>query len=332
MSERLGAGEAGMAEDSVRVRVSVVLPTRNRFNQLRRALASLEQQTYRHFETWVVDDASADETADLLRTENLRRCFPGLSRLFVLTNDQPCGAAASRNRALRKARGEYIAFLDDDDAWLPEYLEWQVACLDARPEAVSSCANCERVEGDGGVRVPDVEPLLDYPSQLVHLLTEAFVHSMSVFVCRRTAVESVGLMNEKLSIVHDLEWYARLMLNGGSIVTADGPPLVRRSGPGGLVTAHRDWYLEERHVIDSVSCMDRTVAGEQRKILAYRSLFFARTALRRGDYAFAARRAIESLLRAPARTLKIAIRRILRNRRLARAAAGSQLEDNVGHD
>lgn len=305
----LSAGRRPVSDPEQPFRVSVVLPTRNRLDSLRQALASLARQSYRNFEVWLVNDASSDDTDTFVRAGNLQRAYPGIPSIHVLTNATPRGAAASRNRALRRSAGEYIAFLDDDDEWLPDYLERQVAGLDAHPEALAAFANHVELGDDGVLRVPDVQPLFDYPSPLVRLLTEAFVHSMSVVVCRRCAVDSVGLMDAALAIVHDWEWYARLLLAGGAILELGGPALVRRKGPGGLVTDHREWYREERRVIDALSRQDPVVARSRQQILAYRSLFFARTAVRRGDHAYAARRLAESFARAPVRALRIASRR-----------------------
>lgn len=281
---------------------------------------------------WLVDDASDDDTAAFVRAENLQRVYPGIPSIQVLTNDAPLGAAASRNRVLRESAGEYIAFLDDDDEWLPDYLERQLACLDAHPEAVAVFADYVQVGEDGVLRNADVHPLFGYPSPLVRLLTEAFVHSMSVFVCRRCVVDSVGLMNATYRIVHDWEWYARLLLTGRTILALGGPPLVRRKGPGGLVMAHREWYREECRVIDALSLQDREVARSRRQILAYRSLYFARTALRRGDYAYAARRLAESFARAPVRALRIASRRLARNRSARATVYEVAVRGRVSHD
>src|SRR5258708_39463015 len=107
-------------------RVSVVIPTRDRREALARALASVEAQSFRDFEVVVVDDASVDGTAAWLRER-----WPAVS---VTEVSHPTGAAAARNRGVRHAQGEILAFLDDDDVWCPSYLEVQVAQFEAHPE------------------------------------------------------------------------------------------------------------------------------------------------------------------------------------------------------
>jgi glycosyltransferase involved in cell wall biosynthesis len=104
--------------------VSVVLPTRDRAESLGRAIESVLSQTYRPLELLVVDDGSVDGTAQVLAG------FEG--RVTVLHQDG-AGPYVARNLALAHARGELVAFMDSDDAWLPHRLASQVPLL-ARPD------------------------------------------------------------------------------------------------------------------------------------------------------------------------------------------------------
>lgn len=102
------------------VRVSIIIPTHNRAAMLSRALRSALQQTVPPFEVIVVDDASSDETPAVLHAlanTNVR----------YLRHEKPLGGSAARNTGIHAARGEWIAFLDDDDEWVPEKLERQLA-------------------------------------------------------------------------------------------------------------------------------------------------------------------------------------------------------------
>lgn len=103
--------------------VSVIIPTHNRAVLLERALKSVRAQTYRHHEVIVIDDASADATPEVVRN------FTGL-RIRYIRNEKNYGGAAARNVGIREARGDYIAFLDDDDEWEPDKLEEQMRLMD----------------------------------------------------------------------------------------------------------------------------------------------------------------------------------------------------------
>src|SRR6185503_16497320 len=94
--------------------VSVYLPTRNRVELLARAVESVLTQTHRDLELIVVDDASSDGTAAYLRDKSR-----GDPRLSFLRNDERRGAAVSRNRAIRKSKGQFMTGLDDDDYFEP---------------------------------------------------------------------------------------------------------------------------------------------------------------------------------------------------------------------
>lgn len=96
-------------------RFSVVLPTHQRADRLRRAVRSVLDQGFGDFELLIVDDASGDDTPRVAAS------FDD-PRIRFLRNEENRGAAASRNRAVRHARGELVAFLDDDDAFLPGLL------------------------------------------------------------------------------------------------------------------------------------------------------------------------------------------------------------------
>src|SRR4051812_12350224 len=100
--------------------VSVVIPTAGRPTLLMRAVRSAFAQTLESLEVIVVVDGECDDTLRALAAE------PMDARLKVLVNSQRTGAAESRNRGVREASGHWVAFLDDDDEWLPRKLELQL--------------------------------------------------------------------------------------------------------------------------------------------------------------------------------------------------------------
>ncbi|MGZ5850773.1 MAG: glycosyltransferase family 2 protein [Methyloceanibacter sp.] len=106
--------------------VSVVLPTRNRRDLLRRAIASVENQTYANWELLIVDDASSDGTRDVLgeMADARIRCLRGDGN----------GVCAARNVALAQARGELIAYLDDDNLMDRGWLKSIVWAMEQQPE------------------------------------------------------------------------------------------------------------------------------------------------------------------------------------------------------
>lgn len=94
--------------------VSCIVPTHNRSALLQKAIESITNQTYKNLEIIIVNDGSSDRTEGLIG--NLKKWD---SRIISFKNDRPKGPSAARNIGIEKARGEFIAFLDDDDQWLP---------------------------------------------------------------------------------------------------------------------------------------------------------------------------------------------------------------------
>ncbi|MFC6974687.1 glycosyltransferase family 2 protein [Halomicroarcula sp. GCM10025709] len=109
-----------------RPRVSVVVPTYNRADTVGRAVESALAQTVTDIEVVVVDDGSTDDTAAVVT---------GIDdeRVRYLAHERNRGRSAARNTGIEAARGEYVAFLDSDDRWLPGKLDRQLAELSRRP-------------------------------------------------------------------------------------------------------------------------------------------------------------------------------------------------------
>jgi glycosyltransferase involved in cell wall biosynthesis len=120
--------------------VSVVIPTYNRAHWLRYAICSALQQSHRPLEILVVDDGSTDDTGELCA---------GFGPSVRYIPQENGGCAVARNRGLREARGEYVAFLDSDDVWEPNKLEIHLAVHNALPEVGWSTSDCQVVDVEG---------------------------------------------------------------------------------------------------------------------------------------------------------------------------------------
>lgn len=130
--------------------VSVIMPTYKCGNFITKSIKSLQDQTYQNWELLVVDDCSGDETINIVL--NLKKSD---NRIILYQNSRNCGAAKSRNTALRNAKGRWIAFLDSDDLWEPEKLERQIRFMEENNYAFSYHEYVEIDENDKelGVKV-----------------------------------------------------------------------------------------------------------------------------------------------------------------------------------
>lgn len=104
--------------------VSVIMPSYNSEHFIAESIKSVQSQTYGDWELLIVDDCSKDGTVAV--AEAAAKDDP---RIHVFSNELNSGAACSRNRALREAKGDWVAFLDSDDLWDPDKLERQLAFM-----------------------------------------------------------------------------------------------------------------------------------------------------------------------------------------------------------
>ena len=102
--------------------VSIIMPSWNTERFIAETIQSILDQTYTNWELLIVDDCSTDRTDDIIAS------FKD-ERIKFFHNEKNCGAALTRNKALREAHGEWIAFLDSDDLWAPEKLEHQITFM-----------------------------------------------------------------------------------------------------------------------------------------------------------------------------------------------------------
>lgn len=196
-------------------RVSVILPTHNRPGLLDEALASLEAQHYRDWEVIVIDDASMPP----VDFDTLVRRYP---KLRGIRHDSPRGGASGKNSGLEVARGEILAFLDDDDLYDPAYLERSVAVLDRYPAIDvlfmgvvwfgSAAAHGERTHGESLARTfaearpSALEPnLLLFGDGLLPALLRRVPMHFQRPVARRAAFKRIGGYSPDC-LLWDCEW------------------------------------------------------------------------------------------------------------------------------
>ena len=105
--------------------VSVIIPTHNREKTIERAVDSVLNQTYKNIEIIIVDDCSTDSTLEVLKSR-----YGGFANVTIFQLERNSGACVARNKGIDLSRGEYIAFLDSDDAFLEEKIEKQISALE----------------------------------------------------------------------------------------------------------------------------------------------------------------------------------------------------------
>ena len=213
--------------------ISVVIPAFNAGSLIERCLRSvLAQKDAPEFEILVVDDGSVDNTLEVVESVSNERI-----RIFRQPENR--GPAAARNRGLAEAKGEYLAFLDGDDFWEPDFLRETSDFLDSHPAAVAvSVMQCHKVIGKPPAISPRDTGIAD-PVMLENFFAfwAKYNHVCTGSVLMRTEIaRSVGGQREDLRVCEDLEFWAMLATCGPwgfiprVLFTSDGGEIVRKGG------------------------------------------------------------------------------------------------------
>jgi glycosyltransferase involved in cell wall biosynthesis len=212
----------------------VIIPVFNGEATIAAALDSaLAQQFEGGFEVIVADDASTDSTRKILR---------GYGDQIVLLERHHEGASAARNAAVEVSSGDYLAFLDADDTWMPRKLARSTEALDAHPECVLVYNDQAEADVAGKLINPSMFPSGHRPPALDDLLSlkhEYFSIVSSAVVMRRSTYQACGGFDERLLSCNDTYLWI-LAREHGPFFYLDEPLGVRRGGPS---VAREHWYV-----------------------------------------------------------------------------------------
>ncbi len=183
-------------------RVSVILPAYNAAGTVGRAVDSVLGQTFRDFELVVVDDGSTDSTSEVVlsRRDDRVRCVKTANG----------GVAHARNHGLKASSGEFVAFLDADDAWLATKLERQLDTMIPRPSVGLCFTSAELVDGEFQKIGEDLAVSFTDYSEAFLTVGNIVPGGGSSAVVRRSALDTVGLFDPVLSQCADWDLWLRL--------------------------------------------------------------------------------------------------------------------------
>lgn len=183
--------------------VSVIIATYNRADLVVQAVESVLNQTYGNIELIVVDDGSTDHTH-----KALERYQGKLTYIYQKRSER----SKARNEGFRHSGGDYIAFLDSDDLWLPTKIEKQAQLLNEEPDVGLVYTDVQFVDSNGNAHVGAVS--WDTP-QRAHMYEDLMTHNIitgttSSVMVRRTCLNDVGLFDESMNTCEDLDLYRRI--------------------------------------------------------------------------------------------------------------------------
>lgn len=190
-------------------KVSINILTKNRAELLKKALLSVSSQSFKDFEVIVINDGSSDETEKILNDLKIER----FKDLKIITHQASIGITKSRQEALEKSTGEYIAILDDDDQWTdPEKLKKQVEYLDAHPDCVLVGGGVElisnQIKNPNGKNIR-LRPESDQQIRQTMLFRNNFFTSTVIFR-RQEAIKANGFLSDEDDFGEDYDLWLRL--------------------------------------------------------------------------------------------------------------------------
>lgn len=295
----------GRVEASAPPAVSIIIPVYNTAAFVADALDSVLAQTFSDYEVLVVNDGSPD-------TELLERELEPYSERIRYLRQENAGVSTARNNALAVARGRYVAMLDSDDRWHPEYLASQVAVLDADPSVHVVYPDALRFGGGPEQRYSE-----QYPVGGEITFGRVLARERQVYggvTARMDAVVAAGMYDPELRMAEDFELWLRILHRGGRIVYNDRVLAYYRYRPGSHTSSHRPMLENLARVLDKVGRTMELEPGEREVLERQRAWVHSKLALQDGKDAFRAgdiRTAVQKLREARAlstrRNLKVSL-------------------------
>lgn len=177
--------------------ISVVIPTYNRPELLKMAIKTVLDQTYKNLEILVIDDASN------VNNQKIIDYFDD-SRIIFFKNKTRKGGGYSRNVGIKNANGRFIAFLDDDDEWMPKKLEEQLKAFDDSNVSLVTCYSLDKRFGKERVSKPPEN--IDYS----YLLKSFNLSSTSSYIVRKEVLDKIGYFDVDLPSAQEYDLALRM--------------------------------------------------------------------------------------------------------------------------
>jgi len=262
--------------------ITAIIPTYNRASFISDAIASILDQSRPIDEIIVVDDGSTDNTNILLKSFGNRINY---------IKQRNCGPGAARNRGIREASGDYIAFLDSDDLWVKDKTEIQLDFFNRHRHidlVFGDMSNfSETVHDDGPeIKNKDIHDYLESHSAnldkiLDFIIEENVIPTPSVMM-KRECIQRIGFFDENLKIAEDFDYWIRasLVCRIGFI---NAVLVKRRKHPGNLVNDWVNRNLADIIVLSRISSKKNIISPQTQKLLEQK---FARIHYDLGSYYF----------------------------------------------
>ena len=188
-------------------KITVIIPTYNREKTLPRAINSVLTQTYTNFELIISDDASTDNTHELIK--NFMKKDQRIK--YIRLNNNSGGAAKPKNEAIKKATGKFIAILDSDDEWLPIKLGKQIKIFQQKNNHKLGFVGCYALKIYEKENIKIKSKIPKYKNIFKNILIRDYMESGSSMIYKKKVFDKVGLFDENITTGQD--WDIRIRLS-----------------------------------------------------------------------------------------------------------------------
>jgi glycosyltransferase involved in cell wall biosynthesis len=202
--------------------VSIVLPTFNRAALLGETIQSVLNQTYQNWELLIIDDGSTDDTREEVAKLNDQRI-----KYFSIEHSGIIGRA--RNVGVSRASGDYIAFLDSDDIWEIDKLEFQMAEFEKHPNAFFILGLGDQF-GKNATPTPKLEKFFCGNIFLPFLLERRFIFYVPTWIFRKSVLEKIDPIDESFTYASDIDFFLRMAYAVEGIFSNRVVVKIRRDG------------------------------------------------------------------------------------------------------
>lgn len=192
-------------------KISVIIPVYNGAKFLPRSISSVINQTHKNWELVIVDDGSTDNSKEVV-SEYVKKD----SRIQYYSQPNSGTPAKPKNTAMKYVQGEYVAYLDQDDEWLPEKLEKQLAVFKKYPNEKIGLVGCEAYIVDEKGLFLGISPTVKKNAGLADLLAYDYIFSNSSVMLPAVVVKEIGGRDESAGIDYAEDWdmWVRVMARG----------------------------------------------------------------------------------------------------------------------
>ena len=268
--------------------VSIIIPAYNASKYIAEALDSVFSQTFQNYEIIVVNDGSTD-------TQELENVLAPYRCQIVYARQENRGVAGARNTALRLTQAPFIALLDSDDLWMPNYLDVQMRIIESDPtiDVLYPNALIFGDSPDAGRKFMELSPSNGEVTFETLVLQECNV--MVSVTARRESIISAGYFDESLKSSEDFDLWLRIIKKGGRIAYHQRTLVRYRRRPDSL-SANPIWMYQ--HVLEVLGKMERThelTESEHLAVIQATERFSAGLALCEGRKAFFQGNAVEAI-------------------------------------